>query len=417
MKPALRCVTWNLIVINSFLCGRRRKNNKQNSQYIQKCAPQTHGIFKIWYFYCNRAGKYIPHGRDIRHIKSQGTSKIGAHCMAHIKARMNEDTGHVTVTYCGSHTHPIKLAHIRIPQQTRKEIAGKLQKGVSMERILDDIRDSVINQPGRKHLVTRQDLHNIKSQYNMDGIMRHKNDLISVMSWVQEMSSLDYNPVLDFQPQGVGSCTDDFLIVIQTLFQRDLLKLFGSNAVCIDSTHGTTAYDFNLTSILIIDEYGEGVPVGWMIANREDKQTLVTFCRAIQKRTGNVNPQWFMTDDAEQYYNAWKEVFNEGSTKKILCTWHVDRAWRKAINQHISDKLKQIEVYHQLRLLLTETKESQFRVMLQEFLTYTEKYHQTFHDYFSGHYCKRINQWASCYRVNTAVNTKLICMSRLFTEF
>ena len=69
-----------------------------------------------------------------------------------------------------------------------------------------------------------------------------------------------------------STCTDDFLLVLQMLFQCDMLKSFSSNAVCIDSTHGTNAYDFNLTSILVIDDYREGLPVGWMISNREDKQ-------------------------------------------------------------------------------------------------------------------------------------------------
>ena len=70
-----------------------------------------------------------------------------------------------------------------------------------MERILDDIRESVSNGMCRQHLVTRQDLHNIKAQYNIDGIVRHKNDLTSVRVWVQEMSTLEYNPVLIFKPQ------------------------------------------------------------------------------------------------------------------------------------------------------------------------------------------------------------------------
>ena len=65
--------------------------------------------------------------------------------------------------------------------------------------------------------------------------------------------------------------------VPKTKFQCDLFKKFGCTAVCIDCTHGTNAYDFNLTTILVIDEYGEGLPVGWMISNREDKQMLTEF--------------------------------------------------------------------------------------------------------------------------------------------
>ena len=199
-----------------------------------------------------------------------------------------------------------------------------------MERILDDIRDSVTNTIRRKHLIRRQNLHNIKAQYNIDGIMRHKNDLTSVLAWVEEMNALEYNPVF--------------------------------------------------------------------------KQMLTEFFRVIEQRAGKINPQWFMTDDAEQFYNAWIEVFGEQDIKKILCTWHVDRAWRKALHQHIHETEKRIEIYHQLRVLLME---SEFRVMLQEFITYTERYHYQFYIYFNTHYCRRVHQWASCYRLHTAVNTNM----------
>ena len=52
---------------------------------------------------------------------------------------------------------------------------------------------TVTDKLGQKHLVTRKDLHSVKAQFNIDGIIRHKNDLTSVMAWVEEMSVLDYN--------------------------------------------------------------------------------------------------------------------------------------------------------------------------------------------------------------------------------
>ena len=128
-------------------------------------------------------------------------------------------------------------------------------------------------------------MHNVKAQFNIDGIIRHKNDLTSVMAWVEEMSMLVYNPILVFKPQGVVSssaCIDDLLLVLQTHFQCDMLKQFGSNAICIDSTHGSNAYHFNLTSIVIVNDYGEGLPVGWMLSNNADKQMLIQFFRVVK---------------------------------------------------------------------------------------------------------------------------------------
>ena len=44
--------------------------------------------------------------------------------------------------------------------------------------------------------------------------------------------------------------------------------------------------------------------------------------------------------DAEQYFNAWTTVFGRNITKKLLCSWHVDRAWRDSLAKHVQDKEK-----------------------------------------------------------------------------
>ena len=160
----------------------------------------------------------------MRQLKSQGTNKIGSQCTAHIKEKVNEETGGVTVSYCSTHNHSKTLAHVQIPPRVRIDIAAKLQQGVGMQRVLDDIRDNVSYDLGREHLVTRQDLHNIKAQYNIDGMIRHKNDLISVLSWVTEMNTLEHNPVLFFKPQGEEN---------KMHMEMELIVI---KMICIDST-------------------------------------------------------------------------------------------------------------------------------------------------------------------------------------
>ena len=76
--------------------------------------------------------------------------------------------------------------------------------------------------------------------------MGDKNDLTSVCAWVEELRSLPNNPVLLFKPQGepqpdgvnnVGK--DDFILRIQTQFQRDMLCTYGHMCICMDGTRGT----------------------------------------------------------------------------------------------------------------------------------------------------------------------------------
>lgn len=33
-------------------------------------------------YYCNRSGRYVPKGKSLRHMKVQGTCKIGSNCPA-----------------------------------------------------------------------------------------------------------------------------------------------------------------------------------------------------------------------------------------------------------------------------------------------------------------------------------------------
>ena len=87
-------------------------------------------------------------------------------------------------------------------------------------------------------------------------------------------------------------------------------------------------YDFKLTSLLIVDEFGEGFPVAWCLSNREDFSVLKVFCEKIKEKNGNLSPLWFMSDIAQQFYDAFTTVF-ECNPKQLYCTWHVDKAWHR----------------------------------------------------------------------------------------
>ena len=116
-----------------------------------------------------------------------------------------------------------------------------------------------------------------------------------------------------------------------------------------------------------------------------------------------------MSDDAENFYNAWKRVFTVSSTKKLLCAWHVDRCWRKAIQKHIPTTSEQAHTYHYLRVLLNEREINSFHQKLQQFVSWLTERAQlhNFLCYFQTQYCKRLEQWAPCYRANCLVNTNM----------
>ena len=137
-----------------------------------------------------------------------------------------------------------------------------------------DIRDTVgkrdvrnITGMKRKHLITRQDCYNIARKTTFQATRRHDNDAISVCTLITELRQESYNPVLLYKPQGerfasstsiAESC---FIAAFQTEFQREIYERYASTILCVDSTHCTTAYGFKLITLLVSDNFNEGLCV------------------------------------------------------------------------------------------------------------------------------------------------------------
>ena len=178
----------------------------------------------------------------------------------------------------------------------------------------------------------------------------------------------------------------------------------------MDSTHGTNVYDFSLVSIIVVDSYGEDLPVAWALTNHEDTTILVEFLKKLKTRTGEMHPEIFMSDDAQQFYNAWHMVYG-GFPSKLLCMWHVDRSWRKSLNEHVENSQSRVEIYHQLRVLLIEQNKAEFHLKLQRFMSNLHENYFRYYEYFKRTYAARCEQWASCFRTGSIVNTNMFVES------
>ena len=132
---------------------------------------------------------------------------------------------------------------------------------------------------------------------------------------------------------------------------------------------------------------------------KESGDLLCEFLQAVFKRTGGIESKYFMSDDAPQYYSSWMSVFG-GQPKKLLCTWHVDKAWRKHI-QSIQTNDKKVEVYHRLRTILQTLSVADFRKMMQQCISWmlADPQLQAFGNYYQTYYAKLVEEWAFCYRI------------------
>ncbi|KAH7944952.1 hypothetical protein HPB49_002782 [Dermacentor silvarum] len=267
---------------------------------------------------------------------------------------VTESSKGINVVFQNKHRgHDFKLCHIFLSDTERSAIAGKLKAGTAMGAIMDSIRDSVDGSWKRLHLLTRQDLYNIQRAFKINCNERlHNDDQTSVLLWVEKMKSQDDNPVLFFKQQGMADSAtvlqrrntdllkdDDFMLVLMTKPQQELLQKLGS-------------YDFQLVTLLCVDEYGTGFPVAFCITSRVDKQGMEVFFKALRQRTGQITTKAFMSDDAPAFYNAWKAVMGSAD-RQLLCAWHVDKNWRENIRKHVKDQELQALVYKHVNRLLT----------------------------------------------------------------
>ena len=264
----------------------------------------------------------------------------------------------------------------------------------------------------RHHLAEKKDLDNIRISFGLNDTQRHPNDQASVRSWVEEWNNSEGNPILfskfqgDEPPDGSSLMKEDFLIVIQNLFQKLMAQKFAQKGVCIDATHGTTGYDFLLTSLVVLDEFGEGFPVAWCLSNHEDFTHMCVFFEMVKQNCGVLSPHWIMSDLASQFFNAWIAIMG-GHPKWLFCTWHVDRAWQEELRVKVKDTIIAAEIYLMLRAILQQTDVSVFQEYKSQVLKCLPNLNVDFAHYFEREWCGKAESWAYCYRKGMGINTNM----------
>ena len=61
-----------------------------------------------------------------------------------------------------------------------------------------------------------------------------------------------------------------------------------------------------------------------------------------------------MSDTASQFYNAWIGTMG-GKPIRLICTWHVDRAWQEELHTKVKDTQVVAEIYKMFQSVLQET--------------------------------------------------------------
>ncbi|XP_065203343.1 uncharacterized protein LOC135833443 [Planococcus citri] len=368
---------------------------------------------EIVYYKCNRSGfcnEKRSTGKRSRRV--QGSCKTGVYCAAQIK-RYNNANGKMKVIYCDVHTgHAHEMCYLKLPKSVETLIAKKLQDGTSLDQLLSEIRDEAVSSEilEKKHLITRKTLYNIINKYNLNSVVKYNDDDMSgIDALYEKCESMDSNPILMYkkidEPFG-ALCNEDMMLVIITDEQREMLRKFGHDIICIDSTFNSEKLKLQLTSVFILDEFEVAFPACYCISNKVDENTITVLFQEIKKLVGVIEAKAFMSDDEPLYYNSWKNVMTEAKNQ-IVCKWYIDRAWRKSLDK-LGNKETKHEIYTTLRTLLDEPNKQVFEYSLRNFLRKLDEegFHE-FAEFFTTTYAKRPQVWAACYREEAFLNTSM----------
>ncbi|XP_047143492.1 uncharacterized protein LOC124817450 [Hydra vulgaris] len=172
------------------------------SQYIVTSGGKVCKDGKIiTYYQCNRSGLYNCLSSGKRRIQSSGTRKIDKNCASTLKVTCSDTQ--VVVNACYSHYgHQTEIQHLSLTKCQKREIAAKLQMGITKDYILDEIRDELVGCSSRLCIIQKKDFVNREKAFNINSVQRHPNDQDSVAAWLKEWQMKENNPILHYKLQG-----------------------------------------------------------------------------------------------------------------------------------------------------------------------------------------------------------------------
>lgn len=218
----------------------------------------------------------------------------------------------------------------------------------------------------------------------------------------QEKEGLFYNNLEEI------TNLEDAEIVICDQLQLKYLKEYGNEYICMDTTFGKNAYDLKLTAVLVTNEFRCGVPVLNIITKKIDEPTIRKCFLKLKAILGDfiLTPNVFMSDDDKVYYKAWCTVMGKPA-HKLLCTWHVYKAWEAQLKKKVGTKESKPMLAELLNLKTNILGEREF---LKRWMELKKEWEGTEDkkrvvEYLEKYYMNRAETWANCYRVGLVLTT------------
>ncbi|KAL3681885.1 hypothetical protein R1sor_024841 [Riccia sorocarpa] len=247
--------------------------------------------------------------------------------------------------------------------------------------------------------LTSRDIRNIQARMRREGQLYHQDDAQALWQWVER------NPtsVLLYQEQSRKEDKLFFLVVSTPWMLRKLAKYGHQNAICMDATHGTNRYGFQLFTWLVYDTHQNGLPAVWALVERHRaeeltliqsviKQKVEGTCAELLNGDAELSPTCFICDDSLEEKASINNVY---PTVPIdLCIWHV----RSAFNKNLQGKV-QHPVHRALMNRDLDPKE-----ISEAFIRKWASLEPAFIKYYTETWVRKLEQWVVGYRNHRRAN-------------
>ncbi|XP_049329099.1 uncharacterized protein LOC125790044 isoform X2 [Astyanax mexicanus] len=334
--------------------------------YIKKLEDETQSYFKspvcthknYYYYACERSSK--PTGKS----KGKPTQTRANSCGAYVSFRIIRDaafTGAVVNKMLKHHGHDVDIQEEGVKNPVDPELLGFiemwLEQGLSVsETLLKSVdwaeRHGHVDKHNRRYYVTPEDIRTIKKSINAL-FFPDVNDSVSVdilaTSELKENISF-YQPLSEENP---------LIIVVQTPWQKELLKLHPHPMMFMDATYKSiTSYGYAFYALLLSNSIGRGVPFAYFIVSEESAATLSLCLEKLSSSNPGFYPRSVMVDKDLKELKAIAQVFP--SAKVLICWFHVLQAvhrWlvkRDGGNLPVDQRNMVIQAMAAMKVCLTE---------------------------------------------------------------
>ncbi|KAK5986918.1 MULE domain-containing protein [Trichostrongylus colubriformis] len=181
----------------------------------------------------------------------------------------------------------------------------------------------------------------------------------------------------------------------------------------IDDTFNLTCYSLRLATVVVPDEWDKGLPAAFLLTNRMTEEEAELLFMEIKKMVPSFDPTYFMSDDANAFFNGFRRVFPQSTARKLLCVYHVVKAIERNCKTKLHDgrlqKTMRDSIVNKVRELCRTTDHSIFSARYSDLLAHLKESGETeLLDYFERTWSPRTQHWGAFARRYSAMNTSML---------